>query len=895
MSCSCGGDCCSTPDGVKTLCLCCAGVDLLTPLPIANLPGAAQLRWRVGTHGSFKATLEAGIGRQPALGRLSTRRGEDWTLGLIDAWACALEVLSFYQERYGQELFLRTARERHSLLELARLIGYELAPGVAARVPLAFTLDEGPMSPREVLIPAGTRAQSLPQHKEELPQSFETAADLLADVRFSRLHPRLVADHPSPQSGKEAFWLAGTATGLDVGSPLLWVTSNEPQGQKLLRVHALEIRTRENRTLVRCTADSVEPRVKHDPSPVPQLAPEDISSPFAANSFFRDLASLPRIEQEHVFRWSQDNLAIPPVVESGGPGLYALRVMSRPFGHNAPLYTVLPTTISSSFENWDNSQAPFKIGRSAALKDNKNCIHLEQSFPRIRPGSWLVLEAPGKLGCYLVASATEESVADFAIAGKSSRLELADSKGNPQDHGALDFPLRATTVLTASEKLALAPVPIEEVPAGKATLLLEEVVPQLAPGRLLVAEGELVDKSGQIGRQELWVERVVTVGARTLVYFRPALKHAYRAQTLTLYGNVAVATHGETKSEVLGSGDAARPHQNFRLRQSPLTHVATEGVAGGAAASLEVRVEGVRWQEVPSFYPLGPCDRAYVLRRDEQGRTRVLFGDGRRGARLPTGGENVSAIFRVGIGQAGLVGAGRISLLPNPPLGVRAVTNPLASADAEDPETRDRARDNAPTTVRTLERVVSLSDYQDFARTFAGIDKARADFVWDGERRVIFLTLAGAHGAVPSSALVGRLGAALAQSRDGRPPLRLGSFVGVPCLLVARLLVDQDRRFADVEAAARVALESAFGFERRALGQSLRRAEIVAVLHRVPGVRAVDIDRLEAANLVAVQDPHGLQASPARWDSDQKELRPAQLLHFASPDMGAIQLLPLLP
>ena len=41
-------------------------------------------------------------------------------------------MLAFYNERLAQESYLRTARERISLQELGRLIGYRLRPGVAA-------------------------------------------------------------------------------------------------------------------------------------------------------------------------------------------------------------------------------------------------------------------------------------------------------------------------------------------------------------------------------------------------------------------------------------------------------------------------------------------------------------------------------------------------------------------------------------------------------------------------------------------------------------------------------------------------------------------------------------------------------------------------------------------
>ena len=56
-------------------------------------------------------------------------------------------MLTFYTERLAQESFLRTARERTSLAELGRLIGYQLRPGVAAETSLAFSAEHPPPAP----------------------------------------------------------------------------------------------------------------------------------------------------------------------------------------------------------------------------------------------------------------------------------------------------------------------------------------------------------------------------------------------------------------------------------------------------------------------------------------------------------------------------------------------------------------------------------------------------------------------------------------------------------------------------------------------------------------------------------------------------------------------------
>ena len=48
---------------------------------------------------------------------------------------------------------------------------------------------------------------------------------------------------------------------------------------------------------------------------------------------------------------------------------------------------------------------------------------------------------------------------------------------------------------------------------------------------------------------------------------------------------------------------------------------------------------------------------------DEQGRDFVMFGDGMRGARLPSGVNNVRAAYRKGLGTDGNVGAGKLTQL----------------------------------------------------------------------------------------------------------------------------------------------------------------------------------------------------------------------------------------
>src|SRR6185312_8695845 len=182
-------------------CGCCEGVEVATPQDEANPPGLSALSYRVGDYATFFESMLARLSTltlditppdggaaqtlRPLAG-LTTREPGDPSIALLDAWAVTADVLTFYQERIANEGYLPTALERRSLVELSRLIGYRLRPGVAASAKLAFTVASGFAG----TLPAGTRAQSIPG-PGQTPQFYETSAELAARDTWNTLAPRL--------------------------------------------------------------------------------------------------------------------------------------------------------------------------------------------------------------------------------------------------------------------------------------------------------------------------------------------------------------------------------------------------------------------------------------------------------------------------------------------------------------------------------------------------------------------------------------------------------------------------------------------------------------------------------------------------------------------------------
>jgi len=323
------------------------------------------------------------------------------------------------------------------------------------------------------------------------------------------------------------------------------------------------------------------------------------------------------------------------------------------------------------------------------------------------------------------------------------------------------------------------------------------------------------------------------------------LGYCYDRSTVTVNANVAPATHGETVGEIAGSGDAAAVNQRFQLKQSPLTYVSSTDPSG-RASTLQVRVNDLLWHEVPSLYGRGRLERVYAIRQDDDGRSTIQFGDGRQGAALPSGLNNVRLAYRKGIGSAGNLRPGQISMLLTRPLGVKSVVNPGAPTGGQDPEALADARGNAPLHVLTLERAVSIQDYVDFARTFSGIAKAYGLWVEDARARGIYLTVAGPGGALipQDSATMKNLVGALRRYGDRLLPLSVQNFGAATFKLEAKVKVAADADPDKVFAAVVGALRAAYAFESRAFGQPVTIDEVYATIQNVAGVAAADIDRL---------------------------------------------------
>ena len=927
--------------------------------PPANPAGRSALRTRIGSYGDFFADALRRLGSSdaPALRTLGTRDPDDPAIALLDAWAVAADVLTFYRERLSNEGYLRTANSERSLRELAAAVGFKPRPGVAATVHLAFLLDP---NAAPVDIPAGAKAQTIPQPGEQM-QTFETDEALQARAEWSAMAPRLARvpalDRVAALTRAEVR-LADASLLVRPGEKLLFrfrdgyaqqivrevaAARNDVQNgcvvlalkprpgltpdlaKKIVQLgddlaHKLEQADASDRPALLALLEPLVsyllgasaldalgganvPGAVNNDSPLSEILKEllvpppdtridvqavnidgslgalqraPVAQPPAARYLPRAavaglgasgitrgalLQSLtPGLDRNLYAAWR--NLPATPATRDNAPDLYLLRATASPYGATAPLRASL---VKDTQGDWDLEA----VDTIFAFLDNVN--------EAVDPSSFALVQTPSldSIGAHTirfarVIGAGTVQRGDYGVNSKVSRLELADPvsgallpvvQGSFGKEGSPPLAyLRNTVFAVQSEPVALAPEAIPD-DVGGATITLAGLYDGLAVGRWLIVAGERTDVQANgmpvPGIRDGELAMVAAIGQapdgdaagdsrHTVVVLRDALAFTYRRASVTVYGNVVKASHGETVTEVLGSGDAQARFATYDLKRPPLTFVPAPTPAG-VAGSQTVRVNDVRWHEVDALLDAGPADRAYAMSVDGSGAATIVFGDGRHGARLPTGQDNVRAQYRVGIGRAGNVLAGQVTLLSTRPLGVQGVVNPLRASGGAEADRMEQIRRNLPQGVLALapaSRLVSVQDYAYFAQRFAAIGHVQATRLADGGSSVVYLTLAGVDDIPldPDGALLASLTSALRTYGDPLLPVVLGVRELIALVLQARVAIDADADWNVVEPALRARVLDAFSFDRAQLGRPVYLSQAIAAMQDTPGVAWVDVD-----------------------------------------------------
>jgi hypothetical protein len=777
---------------------------------VFNRPGLPRLAYRVGTYATFREAMVEHAARAVPLRDWTSRTDDDLGMALLDCWAYVADVLTFYTERAANESYLRTARLRDSVLRLAALLGYRPAPGLSAQAQLVLTLDRD----RALTVLPGLRVKSVPRAGERA-VTFETSEPLWASAALNAVPVRgeLQDFEPWRPSG------GVPASDGPVEPPFSEAARAALRPGTEILVFATDAAAAEEKRVVSLT----------ERGPLLDLRFE----PPAASPDFQFVTPV-------ISRWSR---------------------RLRLFGHDAPpswLRQYVDANGEVRFERLDEGDPGYdlRVPGGATLR-------LDRVVDGLQQGADLLIASPPLVARRTVRSVTTVAASAGPISATVTEVTLdsevfsAGDAARPTVRQVTVYELHPPDVTLWRQDLprmiggsrVLVPLPADPpaIPRGR-TVVLDDAAHQPVTTTVVATAGVALYGGGPPDH--------------LLLSLDPALPRDLDAASAFLHANVVTATHGETVArERLGAGDMTVPFQRFALAKPPLTHVRRAGAPGGAAPELEVRVAGLRWQLAQRLFGHGPGDRVYVLELADDGTTTVRFGDSVTGQAPATGAEIV-ARYRQGIGREGLVHAGQLTLLLDRPLGLRTATNPLPAAGAADPETLDQARTNAPETVRTFDRVVSLRDFEDAARASALVAKARAAFATVGGEPAVVLTVAGEDGAHLDATARRDLRADLDARRDPWRRLEIVDYTEIPVVIKAAIVAHDPARLPeDVAAAATAALLGALSFARREFGQPLHASGVFAALQSATGVVGVDLQRLQYRD-DADRSAHGAGSEP---------------------------------
>lgn len=377
--------------------------------------------------------------------------------------------------------------------------------------------------------------------------------------------------------------------------------------------------------------------------------------------------------------------------------VYVLRLSAPLFGYNAPSRMGLIKNESDSAN--EISKVKVEYVSTVLAQDwssESECnreLFLDHSYDSVIAGGYVLTEnhltnETTDRHLLTINNAQNQPRTAYSLSGRTTHLLFSKPWRDKSVTNKIDF-IRNTLVRTQSEKIQLAQQPIENDigfqqdkknvssensdefdnvniknnpdDLGANKIELAELYPGLQAGRWLIITGERNDIPGTSGIIQSELAMLANVvqrfdknlpGDKTLstITLAENLAYSYKRGTVKIYANVVKATNGETRSETLGAGDASKSLQAFTLKQPPLTYVAASNPSG-IESTLKVYVNDVEWHEADSLVGLASTARKFTTKTDDEGKTIIVFGNGKEGARLPTGLENIKARYRNGIGK----------------------------------------------------------------------------------------------------------------------------------------------------------------------------------------------------------------------------------------------------
>ncbi|SEO03731.1 putative baseplate assembly protein [Nitrosospira multiformis] len=797
------------------------------PGVIFNPPGRNIIEYRVGNYASFRHALLQSSAEEIELSiTVNNITPPIWHPGAhgdlavqtVEWWAYLADILTFYNERIATQAYLRTADLPESVNRLVRLLGYRPRPGIGAKGVLAALAS----SSLPFTLPAGFAVQSKPGPGKQ-PQVFELETDATIGIKPTSpaslktssgavsVQPVHDSTQPPIQEGTTTIVLKGAPPAVKKDDMVLILPKNQIRPAAFAVANVAAVRPGNDASIGAITRIELNWKSRID-----------------ALDSVPDLQLYKGGQLTQVWQYpASDGKVIRNVNQAGTIDLASL---VRGFKSNDPiviqasaadfrLFAVKSATEAVWYANPDKYDPPDPVG-----------TNVDPSVPP-DPDKHIAIPIP-HTSLTLAEKLPDELVTDRQA--DRANFFVWHSWTEAGDLIVLPPPTVDETIVPPGSAVVLEPsfgAAFPDVPAGT-KVLVEDAVGNGASG-MINSDGKLVLDSPV-----------------------PLLIPPLRA-----YFNLLSVSRGKTVTrEVLGSGNAAIPGQDFVLQNSPVTYLQPEDSRSGDnySSSVRVWVNDVEWTEVQSFFGQPSNAQVFITHEDDQGKTHVIFGDGEFGTRLPTGVNNIVASYRYGSG-ADTPAPGTLTVVLKPQPGLQSIRNPVAVGGGSDPDPPAKLRRLAPRSVLTFNRAVSADDYEAIASQALGVTRAKAGLVFDFlEQRPRVTVWVGDDAEAVKAA---RVAIAAAADPNRFPAVLLAK--GVQVSLTISLVIDPRRNDKSVLDAVRVALldpdKGLLGLNVLEIGQPIYDSQLYAACVAVPGVLAVK--RLEFSS---AESPKQLDFTVAR-------------------------------
>jgi predicted phage baseplate assembly protein len=676
------------------------------PAAIDNRPSLPRIQYRIGRYSDFRAQMLSLLDRSPLLKGWTHRQPDDPGIALLEGAAILGDILTFYQELYANEAWLRTATWPQSIAGLVRLLGYRPAPGLGGIGFVAFEISGNSPATVPAGFPFSSQIVGMPA-----PADFETSQSIVALPGLSRFSLYAPSHVPGIYVNQSVFAVAAA----DLAAAGVTLKAND----RLMMVADSNVANRQI-SVIKSVSTQLDQTVI---TLVGTWQPGDVSGTMTAYKLGRTFRAFGYNAPESEFVLKTDNTLTTQGVDTRMPYpevLQGFPLERRVDDLSAGITMLLDLQVKAPFGHPPSSSNHFLAMTALSVSSGAESVGpmtggiTSVAFePPEPPPTWPYYYAEQQSTDRRTALCHEVKGSAFSVSSVRQLVPAADTSeldyfGDGISYEALDGRLLQFVSLNPDDTASR----VEEATAS-------------------IERSEIGDPAA-VGVRRLNIAPALT--EFTLADF-PLSNPA-----IVVFGNVAPMTQGKTQALVpLGNGDSRQIYQSFKLPKAPLTWLLDEALTPPREPGVTILIDEIEWTEVESLFASGPKDQVYILREDNSGNTWVQFGDGVNGAVLPSGVGNVTAQYRTGNGANGWRQSGT---KPQPNgrvqnLGQIRLYDEITQGTAD--EDASHVRQTAPGRVEELGRIVTLSDFEYEAMALPGVEKALA--VWDTQENIPLLTL----------------------------------------------------------------------------------------------------------------------------------------------------------